>query len=207
MFYQLNDAIFDHPTLIGREKIVLLAIARHINGPDVMTAYPAIRTIAEAAGLKRSHVARIIKGLAFRGEIVVVEAGGPRKPAKYDLSKLMSHKRGHKDVELCPIEGDKTRGDGGVVMSPKSKVMSPPGQVMSPLGGTESSNNHLKNPAAPSPFTGEARRLLEAMKAGRQPSFTDQDLLKLASQGDAKAWERFRRSTDQQTARFMKDAI
>lgn len=205
MFYQLNDAIFDHPTLVGREKIVLLAIARHINGADNLTAWPAIRTIAEAAGLKRSHVSRILKGLAFRGEIVVLEAGGPRRPAKYDLSRLMSHKRGHNSDEVCPTGGDKSQGGGGSAMSPKPEVMSPGQQVMSPLGGTESSNSHpSKNQETPSAFRAEASRLLKAMTADSRPAFADQDLLALASQGDAQAWSRFKSSTEGQTKRFMR---
>lgn len=204
MFYQLNDAIFDHPTLVGREKIVLLAIARHVNGPGEL-AWPAIRTIAQAAGLKRSHVCRIIAGLVFKGVLVVTEAGGPRKPAKYDLSRLMSHKRGHKDQELCPIEGDISTGGGVVSMSPKPEVMSPPGTLMSHLEGTESSKSQPnKNQGTPSAFRAEATRLLKAMTADSKPAFVDQDHLKAAAEGDARAWQSFRGSINQQTIRFRK---
>jgi len=187
---ELNDSIFANQTLVGREKIVLLAIARHVNKPGQLV-FPAIRTIADAAGLKRSHVSRIIKGLAFRGVIVVKDNGGPRKSATYDLSPLMSPPVGH------------NQGEGGAVMSPNPEVMSPPRQVMSPLDGTESSKNHPKENQSPA-FAGQAERLLEKITADSKPSPHDLGNLKSASQGDAKAWRSFVNSLDQPTIRFLK---
>jgi hypothetical protein len=175
-----------------------------MNGPGEL-AWPAIRTIAQAAGLKRSHVGRILKGLAFRKIIDITEPGGPRKPAKYDLSRLMSHKRGHNEDGLCPTEGDKSRGEGGAAMSPKPEVMSPPGRVMSHPEGTESSINHPnKNQGTPPAFMAEATRLLKAVTADSKPAHDDAALLTLASQGDRKAWDRFRCSCEGQTKRFLK---
>lgn len=76
---------------------------------------------------------------------------------------------------------------------------------MSHPEGTESSKNQPnKNQASPSAFRAEASRLLEGMTADSSPAFADQDLLRLASQGDAKAWARFRASTEGQTKRFLK---
>lgn len=190
MLIELNDAIFAHQGLVGREKIVLLAVARHVNKPGQFV-FPAIRTIAEAAGLKRSHVSRIIKGLALRGIIVVRDNGGPRKSATYDLSPLMSPLVGH------------NQGEGGAVMSPNPEVMSPPRQVMSPLGGTESSKNHPKENPIPA-FAGQAERLLKAVTADSRPSFPDLSNLKAAAIGDAAAWRSYLSSIDSATVRFRK---
>ncbi len=192
MFIGLNDAILDNLELDGRQKIVLIAIARHINKPGDI-AWPALRTIAQAAGFKKSYTARIIKGLALKGAIVVLEPGGPRKPAKYDLSPLMSTKRGHNQEE------------GGAGMSPEPEVMSPPEKVMSALEGTESSKSRpIKNQGEPSAFRAEATRLLKAMTADSRPAFVDQDYLKAAAEGDANAWRSFRGSINQQTKHFLR---
>lgn len=193
MFIALNDAILDNLELGGREKIVLMAIARHINKPGDI-AWPALRTISSAAGFKKSYTARIIKKVAGKGWIQVLDAGGPRKPAKYDLSPLMSAKRGH------------NLGEGGDPMSPPEEVMSPNPKVMSALEGTESSisNHPKKNQGTPPAFRAEANRLLGAMTADSKPAYCDQDHLKAAAEGSRHAWQSFKGSINQQTLRFLK---
>jgi len=191
VFIGLNDAILDSLELDGRQKIVLIAIARHINKPGDI-AWPALRTIAQAAGFKKSYTSRIIKGLSSKGFILVLDQGGPRKPAKYDLSPLMSAKGGH------------NQGEGGVPMSPPEVVMSPNPKVMSALEGTESSiSNRPQNHGEPFSFQIEAGRILGAMKADSRPAFADQDHLKAAANGDRSAWRSFQGSISQQTKRFM----
>lgn len=197
MLIELNDAIFANQGLVGREKIVLLAIARHVNKPGQFV-FPAIRTIADAAGLKRSHVSRIIKGLALRGVITVRDNGGPRKSATYDLGPLMSPPVGH------------NQGEGGDAMSPKTEVMSPPRQVMSPLGGTESSKNHPKENHINSDirtdirktFTEQAQSILTRITADTKPCIADQCHLQDAAKGDEKAWRSYQCSINPATNRF-----
>jgi hypothetical protein len=188
----LNDAILDNLELDGRQKIVLLAIARHVNKPGDI-AWPALRTIANAAGFKKSYTGRILKGLASKGVILVLDPGGPRKPAKYDLSPLMSAKRGHNS------------GEGGDPMSPAEEVMSPNQKVMSALEGTESStSNRPQNPVEIPFFQREAKRVLGLVTTSRSPSFADKDYLTAASQGNRSAWTSYMGSTDGQTNRFKK---
>lgn len=197
MLIELNDAIFANQQLVGREKIVLLAIARHVNKPGQFV-FPAIRTIADAAGLKRSHVSRIIKGLALRGTIIVRDNGGPRKSATYDLGPLMSPPVGH------------NQGEGGADMSPNLEVMSPPRQVMSPLDGTESSKNHPKENHINSDIRTDIRKAFQQTAQGILAKITPDlrpataDLLHLqdAAKGNAAAWRSWQCSICPTTLRF-----
>ncbi len=89
-----------------------------------------------------------------------------------------------------------------VADNPGKRCRKPRHQVQTNLLKRESLK---ENPsAAPSAFTADARRMLEAMTADNKPAYCDQDYLKAAANGDAEAWRSFRGSINQQTKHFLR---
>lgn len=165
-------------------KIVLLALA-HRKNDKTGKCYPGIDDLARITCLGRRTVIRQLQALEAAGAIVVERKTGcvnHYQPVPYAVTS----------AKMAPVTNE------GV--HPCQPV---PNQCQS-LAPEEKKENKKDNPASPSPFAGEASRLLAGMTPDSRPSFADQDLLRLASEGDSQAWARFRGSTDQQTKRFLR---
>ncbi len=169
-------------------KGTLLALAYYENKEGAWV-WPAIETLAGCSGLNRKTVIRSLAELIKLGLVERQSRVGTSSQyrlaaqpifglAQFRVNPNSDHGVAHKRADTQPILG--------------------------PLINPGDLSKNKSTPASPPPFAGEASRLLEAMTAESKPSHDDTQLLKLASQGDRKAWDRFRCSCEGQTKRFLK---
>jgi hypothetical protein len=164
-------------------KVVLLALA-HRHNDKTGKCFPGLDDLARMTCLGRRTVIRQLQYLEKAGAIIVTRRTGcvnHYEPVPYTVTS----------AKMAPVTND-----GGDQCQPV------PNQCQS-LAPEEKKRKKDKS-ATPSPFRGEACRLLEAMTADSKPAYVDQDYLRAAAEGDAAAWQSFRGSINQQTLRFLK---
>jgi hypothetical protein len=164
-------------------KVVLIALA-HRHNDRSGKCYPGLDDIAKMTCLGRRTVIRQIKFLEGVGAVVVVRKSG-----------VPNHYQPVPHV----VTGDKMAPvtNGGV--HPCQPV---PNQCQSLA--PEEKNRKKDKSAAPSPWRGEASRLLERVTKSHRPAFEDLEFLKDAAQGNELAWRRFQGSTEGMTKKFRK---
>lgn len=72
MSYEYMTPIIRHPSLSPCEKLVLFAIAEHIN-PKTKIGWPSYDTIADLAGCKRRWAIRVVASLEKRGILKITK--------------------------------------------------------------------------------------------------------------------------------------
>lgn len=83
MSIQAVGWVLDHSESRGLARLVLVALANHAN--DQRECWPAQRTIAREAGISPGSVGAQVRKLVALGEVTVLEAGTPRRAARYRL--------------------------------------------------------------------------------------------------------------------------
>lgn len=183
MGYHTIEEILDWPLPPG-PKALLVALA-HRHNDRTGKCYPGIDDLAKFTGMGRRTVIRQMKVLEAAGAVVVRRKIGVvnhYEPVPYAVTS----------AKMAPVSNQDVTGDNGG----KNQC-----QSLAP----EEKNRKKDKSAAPSPWRGEASRLLEQVTKTRKPAYDDEQLLRAAANGDELAWKRFNRSTEGATRRFRKE--
>lgn len=186
--FEILDAVM-RADLGSPLKGTLLALAYHEN-KEGQWVWPKLETLAGESGLNRKTVVRSLSELIAMGLIDRQSRSGTSSQYRLNTQPILG---------LAHFRADPNTGHG--VAQIRADTQPKYGPLTSP---GDPSKNGSTPPASPSPFRGEASRLLEKITKDCKPSFDDLQFLKAAADGDELAWRRFQRSTEGATKRFRK---
>lgn len=186
--FEILDAVM-RADLGSPLKGTLLALAYHEN-KEGQWVWPKLETLAGESGLNRKTVVRSLSELIAMGLIDRQSRSGTSSQYRLNTQPILG---------LAHFRADPNTGHG--VAQIRADTQPKYGPLTSP---GDPSKNGSTPPASPSPFRGEASRLLEKITKDCKPAFDDLQFLKAAAEGDELAWRRFQRSTEGATKRFRK---
>lgn len=101
--------VLDNSQTRGFDRLVMIALANRVNGErDDGECWPAQRTIAHDAGMSAGTVAEAVARIAAKhpDELVIIEAGGPRKSTRYRLPFASNQRSGDEHKGYPQRSGD-----------------------------------------------------------------------------------------------------
>lgn len=114
MSVQALSHVFDHSTVQGHDRLVLLALANHA-GRDDWECWPSIETIAREAGMQPRSAQRHLRSLADAGVIEIEERGAPDmrvrggyRPNLYRIVRPEVSELADAEVTEVAARGDRT---------------------------------------------------------------------------------------------------
>lgn len=174
-------------------KAVLVAMAFR-NNDKTNRCDPSIPGLAEMTCLSRRTVIRALTELEAAGKIFPIRHPGKR--SSYGMNRCHGD-TGDKESPVPKTSKPVPNLHGTSAKSAKTSATVTPEQKKR----KEKENTR----SSPSPWRGEASRLLERVTKTCKPAFDDEQFLRAAAEGDELAWRRFQRSTEGATRRFRKE--
>lgn len=118
------SAVWEHSEATGNERLLLLAIADHLND-QLGYAYPSVETLARKTRMSSRWVRKLLGRLVASGELRIVERRGPHKTNWY-LINLPGTIRAEV-IHMSPASAPEMRNEVN------ARVAAPEGSVLSPL--------------------------------------------------------------------------
>ena len=124
MSVQVTTWVWNHSKTTGSAKLVMLAIADHMN-PEGTSAWPSLGRLVRMTGLSLPTVIRSIKTAEELGELVIDRKTGGRPPkgahASNDYALVMDAETESKSNATLPLDDAK----GSRHVTPKSNATLP----------------------------------------------------------------------------------